>query len=688
MTATDSATALDELCVDTIRTLSMDAVQKANSGHPGTPMALAPVAYVLFTRVMRHAPHNPGWPNRDRFVLSAGHASMLLYATLYLAGYDVSLEEDIERFRQLGSRAAGHPEHWHIPGIEVTTGPLGQGISHAVGMALAERMLAARFNRDGHEVMDHHTFVIASDGDIEEGISSESSSLAAHLGLGRLIAFYDRNHISIEGDTALALSENTAQRYEAYGWHVQDLEESIELDQLERALRTAMEVEDRPSLIVIRTHIAQGSPHKQDSAAAHGSPLGEEEVRLTKEAYGWDPDKHFYVPDAALAHFRRCVERGDELVAEWKQMFDEYAEAHPEQAQEFNRLVRRELPPGWDAEVPQFHASGTMTATRKSSQTVLQWAAARVPELVGGSADLAPSTLTHIADADDVEAGAYGGRNLHFGIREHAMGAIVNGMTLHYLRGYGATFLIFSDYMRGSVRLAALMGCPSIFVYTHDSIGLGEDGPTHQPIEQLAGLRAMPGLSVIRPAGANETALAWRHAIATTDRPSALVFSRQGVPTWNPAAIPVDAIARGAYVLRDSFKEPGAPGEGDSTPDLILISTGTEVHICNEAADLLEADGIATRVVSMPCVEHFADQDQSYRDSVLPPACRARISVEAAATFGWHRWVGDDGETIGMETFGASAPAGALYKHFGFTPERVAERGRALVERLNKNRGK
>ena len=687
MTATDSATALDKLCVDTIRTLSMDAVQKAKSGHPGTPMALAPVAYVLFTRVMRHAPREPGWPNRDRFVLSAGHASMLLYSTLYMAGYDVSLEEDIERFRQLGSRAAGHPEYWHIPGVEVTTGPLGQGISHAVGMALAERMLAARFNRDGHDVMDHHTFVIASDGDIEEGISSEASSLAGHLGLGRLIAFYDRNHISIEGDTALALSENTALRYEAYGWHVQDLEEDIELDQLERAVRTAMEVEDRPSLIVIRTHIAHGSPHKQDTAAAHGSPLGEEEVRLTKEGYGWDPDKHFYVPDDALAHFRRCVERGDELVAEWRQMFDVYAEAHPELAEEFNRLVRREPPPGWDAELPQFHASGTMTATRKSSETVLQWAAARVPELVGGSADLAPSTLTHIADAGDVEAGAYGGRNLHFGIREHAMGAIVNGMTLHYLRGYGATFLIFSDYMRGSVRLAALMGCPSIFVYTHDSIGLGEDGPTHQPIEQLAGLRAMPGLSVIRPAGANETALAWHHAIATTDRPSALVFSRQGVPTWNPAAIPRDAIERGAYVLRDSFREPGAPGDSESTPDLILISTGTEVHICNEAADLLEADGIATRLVSMPCVEHFADQDQSYRDAVLPPACRARISVEAAATFGWHRWVGDDGETIGMETFGASAPAGALYKHFGFTPQRVAERGRALVERLNRTRG-
>jgi transketolase len=680
VTATDSATTLDKLCVDTIRTLSMDAVQKANSGHPGTPMALAPVAYVLYTRVMRHAPRDPQWPDRDRFVLSAGHASMLLYSTLYLTGYDVSLENDIEQFRQLGSRAAGHPEYGHLPGIEVTTGPLGQGISHAVGMALAERMLAARFNRPDHEIVDHHTFVIASDGDIEEGISSEASSLAGHLGLGRLICFYDQNHISIEGNTELALSENTAMRYEAYGWHVQDLQENIGLDELEQALRTAIEVEDRPSLIVIRTHIGYGSPHKHDTAAAHGSPLGVEEVRLTKEAYGWDPDKQFYVPDEALEHFRRCVERGEDLVADWNQRFSVYQDALPELAEEFQRLVRRELPPGWDADVPQFHASGTMTATRKSSHEVLQWAAAQVPELVGGSADLTPSTLTRIDDAGDVEAGSYEGRNLHFGIREHAMGAIVNGLTLHYLRGYGSTFFIFSDYMRGSVRLAALMGCPSIFVYTHDSIGLGEDGPTHQPIEHLPGLRAMPGLRVVRPAGANETALAWRYAIASMDHPSALVFSRQGVPTWNPAAIPHDAIERGAYVLRDSYREPDPPG-------LILISSGTEVHICTQAADLLEADGIPTRVVSMPCWENFDAQNQDYRDSVLPPQCRARVSLEAASTFGWDRWVGDAGEAIGMHTFGASAPAGALYKHFGFTAEHVAERGRAVVERVKSNQG-
>jgi transketolase len=675
VTATETATALDKLCVDTIRTLSMDAVQKANSGHPGTPMALAPLAYVLYTRVMRHNPRDPQWPDRDRFVLSCGHASMLLYSTLYLSGYDVSLEDDIMRFRQLGSRAAGHPEYGHLPGIEVTTGPLGQGIAHAVGMALAERMLAVRFNRPGREVVDHRTFVIASDGDLEEGISGEASSLAGHLGLGRLISFYDQNHISIEGNTELAFTEDVAKRYDAYGWQVQDLGEDIALDRLEDALHRAIAVEDQPSLIIVRTHIAQGSPNKQDTAGAHGSPLGEEEVKLTKQAMGWPSEEPFFVPEEALQHFRGAVERRAEHQADWQRRFEAYSQEYPELAREFQRLTRRELPAGWDAEVPRFEASGTMTATRKSSHTVLQWAAANVPELVGGSADLAPSTLTLIDGADSVEAGSYGGRNLHFGIREHAMGAIVNGLTLHYLRGYGSTFLVFSDYMRGSIRLAALMGVPSIFVFTHDSIGLGEDGPTHQPIEQLAGLRAMPGLSVIRPAGANETALAWHHAIASHDHPCALIFSRQGVPTWDPAAIPGDAIERGAYVLRGSFNEP-------EPPDLILISTGTEVHICVAAADLLEGDGIATRVVSMPCADHFAAQDQAYRDIVLPPGVRARVSLEAAATLGWHRWVGDQGEVIGMETFGASAPAGALYKHFGFTPERVAESGKAVFHRV------
>ena len=678
MTAVGADLGLDELCVDTIRTLSMDAVQQANSGHPGTPMALAPLAYVLYTRVMKHNPRDPAWPDRDRFVLSCGHASMLLYATLYLSGYDIGLE-DIKRFRQLGSKAAGHPEYGHVPGVETTTGPLGQGISHAVGMALAERMLAARFNRPGHEIVDHHTFAIASDGDMEEGISGEACSFAGHLGLGRLISFYDRNHISIEGDTAITFTEDTAARFAAYGWHVLDLEEDIALDTVEGALREAIAVEDRPSLIIVRTHIGYGSPHKQDSAAAHGSPLGEEEVKLTKQAYGWPSEEPFFVPPEALEHFRASVERGAGHQAAWQSRLESYREQHPALAQELERLVRRELPAGWDDEVPTFHAGAAMTATRKSSHTILQWAAAKVPELAGGSADLAPSTLTLIEDADSVDRGAFSGRNLHFGIREHAMGAIVNGLTLHYLRGYGSGFLIFSDYMRGSIRLAALMGLPSIFVFTHDSIGLGEDGPTHQPVEQLASLRAVPGLRVIRPAGANETALAWRHAIASRDHPSVLALSRQGVPTWNPAAVPRDAIERGAYVLRDSYREP-------DPPDLILIATGTEVHICARAADLLEAEGIATRLVSMPCMDNFAAQDAGYRDSVLVPACRARVSLEAAATFGWHRWVGDAGEAIGMEGFGASAPAGVLYRHFGFTPERVADRGRAAVQRAREQR--
>jgi transketolase len=674
VTATDPATSLDRLCVDAIRVLSMDGVQKANSGHPGTPMALAPVAYVLYTRVMRHSPRDPKWPDRDRFVLSCGHASMLLYSTLYLTGYDVSLENDLMRFRQLGSMAAGHPEYGDLPGIEVTTGPLGQGISHAVGMALAERMLAARFNRPGHEVVDHHTYVIASDGDLEEGISNEASSLAGHLALGRLISFYDQNHISIEGDTQLAFTEDVGQRYEALGWHVQDLYEDIGLDNLQRALETAKAVEDKPSLIIIRTHIAQGSPNKHDTAGAHGSPLGEEEVKLTKEKMGYPSLEPFYVPDEALEHSRRCIERGEEFVADWRERFDAYSQAHPGLAEELNRLIAGRLPDGWDDEVPRFHASGSMTATRKSSQEIIQWAASKVPEFVGGSADLAPSTLTLIDGADGVEPGAYAGRNLHFGIREHAMGAIVNGMNLHYLRAFGATFFTFSDYMRGSIRLSALMHLRSIFVFTHDSIGLGEDGPTHQPIEQLAGLRAMPVLRVVRPAGANETSLAWHYAIKASDHPTALVLSRQGVPTWNPSAIPDDAIDRGAYVLRYSFNEP-------EPPDLILISTGTEVHICAGAADALEAEGVATRVVSMPCMENFAAQDAEYRDRVLPPGVRARVSLEAAATFGWDRWVGELGEAIGMTGFGASAPSGALYKHFGFTSDRVADAGRAAVKR-------
>jgi transketolase len=671
-TTTTDRRALDQLCVNTIRTLSMDAVQKANSGHPGTPMALAPLAYVLFTRVMRHNPRDAEWPDRDRFVLSAGHASMLLYSVLYLTGYGLTLD-DLKQFRQLGSPTAGHPEREDAPGIETTTGPLGQGIATAAGLALGERMLAARFNRPSHEIVDHHTFVIASDGDMQEGVQSEASSLAGHLRLGRLVVFYDDNHISIEGDTHLSFSEDVGGRYEAYGWHVQDLGENLELDALERATRTAMDVDDRPSLVIVRSHIAEGSPTKQDTAGAHGSPLGEEEVKLTKQAYGWPSDEPFFVPDEALEWMRRCGERGERLESEWRERTETYRSEQPELWAEFERIVERRLPEGWDADTPRFTPDIGAMATRKASNQVIQWAAGRVPELVGGSADLAPSTLTLIDDGANVEAGEYGGRNLHFGIREHGMGAIVNGLTLHGFRAYGATFLIFSDYMKGAIRLAALMEAPSIFCFTHDSIGLGEDGPTHQPVEQLVGLRATPNLYVVRPAGANETALAWRFAIAQDSSPTALALSRQGLPVWDPAAVPDDAVDRGAYVLR---REPG-----DSL-DVILIGTGSELHVCAEAASVLEAAGVSVRLVSMPCMERFGEQDQAYRDEVLPPSCRARVCVEAASPVGWERWATEDGAIVGMTGFGASAPQKALYEHFGFTGEKVAERARAVIDRV------
>ena len=669
---TATAAQLDELSVNTIRTLSMDAVEKAKSGHPGAPMALAPLAYVLYTRVMRHSPEQPDWFDRDRFVLSAGHASMLLYSVLYLTGYGLTLD-DLKSFRQLGSPTAGHPEYGHAAGIEATTGPLGQGLGMSVGMALAEAMLAARFNRPGHELIDHRTYVIASDGDMQEGVGSEACSLAGHLGLGKLTVFYDNNHIQLAGETAMAFSEDVGERFEAYGWHVQDVGEDLSLDRLTGAAEAAKEVTDRPSLVIVGSHIGYGSPHKQDSYKAHGSPLGEEEVRLTKEVYGWDPDAQFYVPDEALAHFRETIPRGRELVADWNRRLEVYRSAEPEAYEELALVMERRLPDGWDRDVPKFRPEGGMIATRKASQKVIQWAAERVPQLVSGSADLEPSTLTVIEDGGSVERGDYAGRNVHYGVREHAMGAIVNGLNLHGLRAFGSTFFNFLDYMKPAVRLAALMRLPSIFVYTHDSIGLGEDGPTHQPIEQLAILRATPNTYAVRPAGGNETALGWRFAIEQTETPVALVLSRQGLPVWNPSAVPPDAIHRGAYVLRESYKD---------EPDLILIGTGSEVHICTAAADLLEADGIATRVVSAPCLDRFAEQEQDYRDRVLPPSVRARVSVEAASKLGWSTWTTEDGEAIGMTTFGASAPHTDLYEHFGFTPERVVERGKAVVEML------
>jgi transketolase len=647
----------------------MDAVQEANSGHPGTPMALAPLVYVLYTRVMRHNPGDADWFNRDRFLLSAGHASMLLYSILYLTGYPMTLE-DIKHFRKVGSPAAGHPERKYSPGIEATTGPLGQGISMSVGVALAERMLAAQFNRDGHEIIEHFTYTIASDGDIQEGVQSEAASLAGHLGLGRLIAFYDDNRIQLAGPTSQSFSEDVAMRYEAYRWHVQNIGEDLSLERLEEATRAAMEVDDRPSLIILRSHIGYGSPNKQDTSKAHGSPLGEEEVRLTKEAYGWDPDRRFYVPEQALEHFRRCCERGQEMQTEWEDRLSAYRQAFPDEARLLETIDAAKLPEGWDRDLPRFSPDEDPIATRAASGKTIQWAAKAVPYLVGGSADLATSNNTDIDGAGDVERDHYDGRNLRFGVREHGMGAIVNGLGLHGLRAYGGTFLVFSDYMRGAVRLSALMKLPSIWIYTHDSIGLGEDGPTHQPIEQLAGLRAMPRLNVIRPADANETALGWRFALSSGENPTAFALSRQNLPILDPASIPDDAIERGAYVLRDAD---GGP------PELILIGTGSEVSLCLEAAEML--DGIRVRVVSMPCMDTFTNADEAYREQVLPAACRARIAVEAASPMGWEKWIGEEGAFIGMHTFGESGPYKDVYEHFGITAERVAQTGRELIGR-------
>jgi transketolase len=675
-TATDTR-ALDELSVNTIRTLAMDAVQKANSGHPGAPMGLAPLAYVLYTRVMRHSPANPDWPNRDRFVLSAGHASMLLYSMLYLTGYPMTLD-DLKNFRQVGAPTAGHPERKYSPGIEATTGPLGQGIAMAVGMALGERMLAAQFNVGGHEIVNHHIFTIASDGDLQEGVSAEASSLAGHLKLGKLIAFYDDNKIQLASEVSKVMSEDVAKRYEAYGWHVVNLGDEQDLDRLESATREAMQVDEAPSLILVRTHIGYGSPNKQDTSSAHGSPLGEDEIRLTKENLGWDPDKHFYVPDEALENFRRSCDRGRKLEDAWNALFEAYRNEHPEQAKLFETIQRGEMPEGFDEDVPKFDADPKGMATRKASGIAIQWAAERVPQLVGGSADLASSNNTDIEGGGDVEPGKYDGRNIHFGVREHGMGAIVNGLCLQGLRAFGGTFLTFSDYMRGAVRISALMKCPSIFVWTHDSIGLGEDGPTHQPVEHLAALRAMPRLNVVRPADANETALGWRFALRNTGAPTAFALSRQNLPTLDPGAVPDDAIERGAYVLVD-------PADGE--PDVILIGTGSEVSLCMEAAQALDADGVAVRVVSMPCMDTFGEQDESYRDEILPPGVRARVAVEAASPFGWDRWTGPDGAFLGMTTFGESGPAKDVYEHFGITASAAAELGRKVLDRIGARSG-
>jgi len=664
---------LDRLCVDTIRTLAMDAVQAANAGHPGTPMALAPLAYVLFTRHLRHNPRQPGWPDRDRFVLSAGHASMLLYASLHLAGYDLSLEE-IKNFRQWGSRTPGHPEHGLTPGVETTTGPLGQGFANGVGMAIAEAHLAAQFNRPGHVLVDHRIYAIVSDGDLMEGISHEAASLAGHLRLGKLIYLYDDNHITIEGATDLAFSEDVAQRFTGYGWHVQRVADANDLAALDAAIRAAQAETARPSLIIVRSHIAWGSPHKQDTAEAHGSPLGAEEVALTKAAYGWPTDAKFLVPDEVRAHFGGCVPRGEKLQAEWEARRVAYEKAFPDLAAAWRAALSAQLPAGWERSLPAFRPEDGSAATRSWSQKVINALAPVVATLTGGSADLAPSTNTLIKGGGDLEAGSLGARNMHFGIREHAMGGVLNGMALHGgVRPYGATFMVFSDYMRPSLRLAALMKLPVIVVFTHDSVGLGEDGPTHQPVEQLAALRAIPGMTVIRPADGPETAEAWRAALLNTAGPTLLVLSRQKVPIIDRSRFaPAAGALRGGYVLAEA-----AGGK----PRLLLLATGSEVGLALAAREILEAEGTPTRVVSLPSLEVFARQDAAYRDTVLPPGVPARLAVEAATAFGWHRWVGTAGDVVSIEHFGASAPYERIFQEFGFTAENVAKRARAVLAR-------
>ncbi len=670
MTATSrTATTIDQIVVNTIRTLAMDAVERANSGHPGTPMALAPLAYVLYTRHMKHSPRHPDWPDRDRFVLSAGHASMLLYATLYLTGYDLALE-DLQHFRQWGSPTPGHPEHGHAPGVETTTGPLGQGFANAVGMAIAEAHLAAKFNRPGHAIVDHRVYVIASDGDLMEGISHEAASLAGHLQLGKLTVFYDDNRITIEGSTDLAYSDDAAQRFGGYGWHVQHVPDVNDLAALDASVRAA-QADPRPSLVVVRSHIGYGAPTRQDTAEAHGAPLGKADIAGAKAFYGV-PAEDFHVPPEALSHGHRCVESGAERERAWRAACAAYEKAYPAEAASWRAALSGELPAGWEKALPAFTAKDGAMATRAASGKVINAIAQAVPTLIGGSADLAPSTNTILKGSPDFAAGRYDGRNMHFGVREHGMGGILNGMALHGgVRPYGATFLIFSDYMRPSIRLAALMGAPAIYVFTHDSIGLGEDGPTHQPVEHLAALRAIPNMTVIRPADAPETVQAWRAALEHRAGPVAIVLTRQKVPLIDREThAAATGLLRGGYVLAEA---------GGGAPMLLLIGTGSEVGLCLAARDLLERDRIPTRVVSMPSVELFARQDTAYQHQVLPPAVPRRVSVEAGATFGWHRWVGPEGDVVGLDRFGASAPEGRIYQELGITAERIAARARALL---------
>lgn len=667
-----SGMSIAEQSIHTIRTLSMDAVQKANSGHPGTPMALAPLAYELWMNHLRYNPQNPNWFDRDRFVLSCGHASMLLYAVLHLSGYELPLNE-IVRFRQWGSKTPGHPEYGLTPGVETTTGPLGQGFMNSVGMAMAEAHLAASFNRPGHSIVDHNTYVFMSDGDIMEGASHEAASLAGHLGLAKLICVYDDNRITIDGETSLSYSDDVVKRFEGYNWHVQNIGDSAEdLSRISGALNLAKVETERPSLIVVRSHIGYGSPQYQDTARAHGAPLGNEEVEATKRNIGWPESETFLVPEEVSAHMGEAVSRGDALEEDWNHRFSKYESEHPELAEKFQAALKGEPPAGWESYIPSFGADDGALATRAASGEVLNKIASAIPWLIGGSADLAASNNSLIKKSGNFARGDYANRNINWGIREHAMGAACSGMALHGgVRPYAATFFTFTDYARPAIRLAALMELPVIYVMTHDSIGLGEDGPTHQPIEHLASLRAMPGLTIIRPCDANETASAWRVAVERLDGPTMLVLTRQGLPvlgrTENNGA---DALARGAYVISP---------EREGSPQAVLISSGSEVQLAMEAQSALSADGIDVRVVSMPSWELFREQPPSYRDSVLPAGVKARVAIEAGATMGWREWIGDHGVVIGIDHFGASAPYKEIYAHFGITAQNIVEQTKSIL---------
>jgi transketolase len=675
---TAQAGSIDERCVNTIRTLCIDAVQQAKSGHPGTPMAMAPVIYTLWQEFLRFDPADPIWPNRDRFVLSNGHASTLLYSMLHLTGVTPVNEqyerlgtptvalEDLKHFRQLGSKCPGHPEYHLTSGIETTTGPLGQGIATSVGMAIAGDWLARHFNRPDFTLFDYDIFALCGDGCMMEGVASEAASLAGHLRLGKLCWIYDSNRITIEGNTALAFSEDVAGRFLAYGWHVQRVSDANDCERVADAIAIAKRFNDRPSLIIIESHIGYGAPHKQDTSGAHGEPLGEDEVRLTKRAYGWPEDAQFLVPDGVYEHFARNFgARGKKLRAEWMELFERYERAYPDLADQCERVQRRDLPEGWDRDIPSFPADPRGIATRDSSGRVLNAIASRVPWLLGGAADLAPSTKTRLTfdGAGDLEADDLGGRNFHFGIREHAMGAVCNGLALSKLRPFGSGFLIFSDYMKPPIRLGAIMELPIVYVFTHDSIGVGEDGPTHQPVEQLAALRSIPGLIVLRPADANEVAEAWRIALGLKHEPACLILSRQNLPTLDRSRYAqASGLRRGAYVLADA---------ANGRPDIILIGTGSEVQLCVDVYEKLTVEGVAARVVSMPSWELFEQQDDAYRAAVLPPEVTRRIAVEQASTLGWERYTGLRGTILGMKTFGASAPLKELLVKFGFTGENV-----------------